>query len=174
MQLETVLSLCRAFEEAGLSFWVDGGWGVDALLEKQTRDHSDLDLAVPLIELSKFERVLLFLGYHHSERHEGPAWNSVLRHKTDGSVDLHGFVLNANGDGVLGEPRENSMYPAGSLDGVGKLGEISVRCIAAPFVIAFRNGFEPREIDHHDVAALCERFDLARPTRFLPPDRNSS
>ena len=170
MQLETIITLCRVFEEASLSFWVDGGWGVDALLEEQTRDHSDLDLAVPLMELSQFERVLLPLGYHRSDRPGDPAWNWVLRHHTDGSVDLHGFVLNADGDGVLGEPRENSMYPAGSLDGFGKLGEVRVRCIAAPFVLAFRNGFEPRAVDHHDVAALCDRFGLARPTRFLSPD----
>ena len=26
--------------------WVDGGWGIDALLEEQTRDHSDLDLSL--------------------------------------------------------------------------------------------------------------------------------
>ncbi|MFM7403323.1 MAG: nucleotidyltransferase domain-containing protein [Erythrobacter sp.] len=174
MKLETVTTLCRLFEEAGLSFWVDGGWGVDALLQRQTRDHSDLDLAVPLAELSQFERSLLPLGYRRSDRPEDPSWNWVLRHDTEGSVDLHGFVLNAHADGVLGEPSENSMYPAGSLDGFGKLGELPVRCIAAPFVLAFRNSFEPRVVDHHDVAALCDRFGLARPTRFLSTDATGS
>lgn len=170
MQLETVITLCRAFDEAGLSFWIDGGWGVDALLEEQTREHADLDLAVPLAQLSQFERSLLPLGYRRGDRPGDPVWNWVLRHPTDGSVDLHGFVLNAEGDGVLGEPGENSIYPAGSLDGVGKLGELQVRCIAAPFVLMFRNGFEPRAVDHHDVAALCDRFGLARPQRFLSPE----
>jgi lincosamide nucleotidyltransferase A/C/D/E len=174
VQLETVISLCHIFEQAGLPFWIDGGWGVDALLENQTRDHSDLDLAVPLAQLSEFERSLLPLGYQRSDRPGDPAWNWVLRHQTDGSVDLHGFALNADGDGVLGEPNENSMYPAGSLDGVGKLGEMRVRCIAAPFVLMFRNGFEPRDVDHHDVAALCARFGLARPSRFLSPDGKCS
>lgn len=28
----------------GVPFWVDGGWGVDALLGEQTRSHRDLDL----------------------------------------------------------------------------------------------------------------------------------
>jgi lincosamide nucleotidyltransferase A/C/D/E len=29
-----------------IEFYVDGGWGVDALLGKQTRPHADLDIAI--------------------------------------------------------------------------------------------------------------------------------
>ncbi len=61
MQLETVTALCRAFETAGLAFWIDGGWGVDALLGRQTRPHSDLDLAVHLADEPLFEHLLLSL-----------------------------------------------------------------------------------------------------------------
>jgi lincosamide nucleotidyltransferase A/C/D/E len=32
--------------EAGCSVWVAGGWGVDALVGRQTRLHRDLDLAL--------------------------------------------------------------------------------------------------------------------------------
>ncbi len=168
MQLGTVTALCRAFETAGLAFWIDGGWGVDALLGRQTRSHSDLDLAVHLADEPLFEHLLLSLGYKRVNGPQYPAWNWVFHRQSDGSVDLHGFVLNDDGEGILGEPAENSIYPAGSLDGVGRLGDVPVRCIAAPFVLRFRNGFEPRDVDHHDVAALCAHFDLKRPSRFLP------
>ncbi len=30
----------------GIEVWVDGGWGVDALLGEQTRSHDDLDLVI--------------------------------------------------------------------------------------------------------------------------------
>lgn len=166
MQIETVNRLCRTFEAAGLPFWVDGGWGVDALLEQQTRPHSDLDLAIHLADMPLIERALHSLGYQRVARPETRAWNPVLHHPVDGLVDLHGFVLDADGNGILGAPAENSMYPAGALDGVGMLGEMAVRCIAAPFVLKFRNGFEPRPVDYHDVAALCARFGLERPSRF--------
>jgi lincosamide nucleotidyltransferase A/C/D/E len=33
-------------EEAKVTVWVDGGWGVDALLGEQTRPHKDLDIAI--------------------------------------------------------------------------------------------------------------------------------
>ncbi len=166
-QLSTVISLCCAFERARLAFWVDGGWGVDALLGEQTRPHADLDLAVHFADISRFERALEPLGYRRLDRPEDRVWNPVLRHPTDGSVDLHGFVLDADGNGVLGAPSDNSMYPAGALGGVGRLGDVTVQCIAAPFVLQFRNGFEPRAVDHYDVAALCTRFDLERPSRFV-------
>lgn len=167
MQLSTVMNLCRTFERAGLAFWVDGGWGVDALLGEQTRPHSDLDLAMHFADISGVQRALESLGYERLNRPEDRVWNPVQQHPTDGSVDLHGFVRDASGNGVLGEPSENSMYPAGALGGVGMLGDVAVRCIAAPFVLQFRNGFEPRAVDHHDVAALCTRFDLERPSRFV-------
>ncbi len=166
MLLKVVIVLCRAFEAADLPFWVDGGWGVDALIGKQTRPHSDLDLAIHLGDLPRFEKLLGSLGYHPNKDDGARAWNPVFTHRSKGSVDLHGFVLNADGVGILGEPSENSAYPAGSLSGVGELDGLQVRCITAPFVLMFRNGFEPRQIDYQDVARLCDCLGLERPSRF--------
>ncbi|MBA2471257.1 MAG: hypothetical protein H0V41_03070 [Pseudonocardiales bacterium] len=44
MSAQAVLELLDVIIETGADPWVDGGWGVDALLEEQTRSHSDLDL----------------------------------------------------------------------------------------------------------------------------------
>lgn len=166
MRLEHVITLCRSFEVANLPFWVDGGWGVDALLGEQTRPHSDLDLAVQCDDLPAFQRALGLQGFARADRPGDPYWNWVLRNTGGRSVDLHGFVLDQQGNGILGDPANGEMYPAGAFDGNGTLGGIKVRCIAAQFVLGFRNGFDPRAVDHHDVAALCDRFDLALPSRF--------
>ena len=32
------------FEGLSVTYWLDGGWGVDALYGKQTRDHRDIDI----------------------------------------------------------------------------------------------------------------------------------
>lgn len=42
MPLDEVLNFCTQMEDANVRVWLDGGWGVDALLGGQTRDHSDL------------------------------------------------------------------------------------------------------------------------------------
>lgn len=65
-----------------------------------------------------------------------------------------------------GDPANGEMYPAGAFEGVGRIGLTNVSCIAAPFVLGFRNGFEPRDVDYHDVNALCAEFGLALPCSF--------
>jgi hypothetical protein len=46
MELGEVLGVLADLTEAGCSVWVAGGWGVDALVGRQTRLHRDLDLAL--------------------------------------------------------------------------------------------------------------------------------
>ena len=46
MDEEEVARVLQLAEIAGIPVVVDGGWAVDALLGWQTRDHSDLDLAI--------------------------------------------------------------------------------------------------------------------------------
>jgi lincosamide nucleotidyltransferase A/C/D/E len=45
MAAADVLDVLQALAEAGVWASVEGGWGVDALLHRQTRQHGDLDLA---------------------------------------------------------------------------------------------------------------------------------
>ena len=37
MTAQDVVGLLDIFGEHGINFWIDGGWGVDALLGEQTR-----------------------------------------------------------------------------------------------------------------------------------------
>lgn len=39
-----VVEILGLLRRAGTEVWVGGGWGIDALLGRQTRDHRDLDL----------------------------------------------------------------------------------------------------------------------------------
>jgi lincosamide nucleotidyltransferase A/C/D/E len=47
-----VAEILGRLDGAGIWYCVEGGWGVDALLGEQTREHDDLDLAVRLEELA--------------------------------------------------------------------------------------------------------------------------
>jgi len=46
MPADHVVGIYNLLESHGIKIWVDGGWGVDALLEEQTREHGDLDIAI--------------------------------------------------------------------------------------------------------------------------------
>jgi lincosamide nucleotidyltransferase A/C/D/E len=52
---DEVVRLLDAFEAAKVKAWLDGGWGVDALLGRQRRTHDDLDLVVELKDVATVE-----------------------------------------------------------------------------------------------------------------------
>ncbi len=58
MSGDAVVELIQLFDQNGFEVIVDGGWGVDALLGKQTRSHTDLDIALQHKDVPKL-RVLL-------------------------------------------------------------------------------------------------------------------
>jgi lincosamide nucleotidyltransferase A/C/D/E len=58
MKSEDVLQIVTWLEQAEIPVWLDGGWGVDALVGQQTRSHSDLDLVVRLEDASHIEQTL--------------------------------------------------------------------------------------------------------------------
>ena len=50
MRAREAAHLIAALTEADVDIWVEGGWGVDALVGVETRTHKDLDLFVPLAD----------------------------------------------------------------------------------------------------------------------------
>ena len=49
---DDVVRLYQGLQAQGIRVWLDGGWCVDALLGRQTREHTDLDLAVERRDVS--------------------------------------------------------------------------------------------------------------------------
>jgi lincosamide nucleotidyltransferase A/C/D/E len=41
---EQLFKILDVFDSCGVTYWMDGGWGVDVLYGKQTRDHRDVDI----------------------------------------------------------------------------------------------------------------------------------
>ncbi len=73
--------------------WVDGGWGVDALLGEQTRPHDDLDLAVEHRGVGQFLSTMGDAGFRLLRDH-GP-FNKVLVADAGRKVDYHVFDASA-------------------------------------------------------------------------------
>jgi lincosamide nucleotidyltransferase A/C/D/E len=63
MNAEAVVEVLETLENASVQVWLDGGWGIDALLGEQTRGHADLDIIVSLTDVSKLQEVLLPTGF---------------------------------------------------------------------------------------------------------------
>jgi lincosamide nucleotidyltransferase A/C/D/E len=57
-----VSQIVGLLERKELDVWVDGGWGVDALLQESTRPHRDLDLVVRLDQVEIVRAALTTVG----------------------------------------------------------------------------------------------------------------
>ncbi|MEV6349650.1 hypothetical protein [Actinoplanes sp. NPDC051851] len=164
--VDDVLAVLRLADLVGARLWVDGGWGVDALLGRQTREHGDLDVAIEERHLGAFRGMLNGHGFVPVGEDGATAWNFLMRNATGAVVDLHAVVLDAHGNGVLGPPEAGNAYPAASLTGRGTIGDRTVDCITAAWAVRFRDVYRGDADDRADVLALCRRFDLPVPHQY--------
>jgi lincosamide nucleotidyltransferase A/C/D/E len=170
MTADDVLEVHDALERAGVSIWLDGGWGIDALLARQTRPHDDLDAVLDHRDLALAQVVLAPLGFRHAAHvRPGLPARLVLRDAAGRQVDFHPVAFDPGGDGHqdLGDGR-HGLYPAEGLGGVGAIAGKTVRCITAQLQLLHHLGYEPTGRDHQDVQALVEQFGLALPAPSAP------
>ena len=159
-----VIGLYTALEELGVDIWVDGGWGVDALLGEQTRPHADLDIVIQQKDLPALRHLLQGRGYRDVERDDTTPWNFVLGDNAGREVDVHVMAIDAEGNGLYGV--RGLVYPAVSLSGAGTIDGHTVRCISAEYLVKFHTGYALHDTDFKDVTALCERFGIDLPAEY--------
>lgn len=112
MQAAEALHVLDALDAAGVRAGITGGWGVDALLRRETRSHGDVDLGVASELVQVAIDALRPLGYA-VVADERPA--RVILRSDVGQVDLHPILWAADGAGVqTGLDGERFDYPAGS------------------------------------------------------------
>jgi lincosamide nucleotidyltransferase A/C/D/E len=121
MTEDDVVAVMARLTESGIDVWLDGGWGVDALLAEQTRDHDDLDLVVALDHIDAIRESLSTLGYGVTED-ERPT-RVVLTAPGDRRIDLHTVEFDGGGGGVQALPGGRSYrYPPEGFLAEGSVG----------------------------------------------------
>jgi lincosamide nucleotidyltransferase A/C/D/E len=159
--------LYNKLENLNIKIWIDGGWGVDALLGKQTRFHKDLDIAIQQKDISTFRKLLEEQGFHEIKPDIAQPHNFVLADEYNNEIDVHVINLNDQGNGLYGPIENGEMYPAASLTGKGKLDNLEVNCISPEYVVKFHSGYTLDEKDYNDVLAVCKKFELEIPDEYL-------
>ena len=163
-----VVFLVAALQRGGVRCWLDGGWGVDALLGHQRRPHDDLDLVVVAEDVDPLLLdVLAPLHFTIAEDHRPT--RLVMRDHTGREVDVHPIEVDpADGTGwQRGAMADGSdaAYPAADL-GTGQVEGRPVPCISPSLQLDHHTGYEPTDRDRSDVAALCAAFDLTPPPGY--------
>jgi lincosamide nucleotidyltransferase A/C/D/E len=152
-------------EGAGLVVWLDGGWGVDALLGRPTRPHHDLDLVIARDDLAAARQTLAGAGFSHdATATPGLPARLVLVDAGGRRLDLHPVVFDQHGNGWqdLGAGAWG-VYPAEGLTGIGVLAGRSVRCLTPHLQVRHHLGYPLGATDRHDLVLLAGRFGVAVP-----------
>jgi lincosamide nucleotidyltransferase A/C/D/E len=162
---DEVVRLLDDLDTAGVRCWVDGGWGVDALLGRQTREHSDLDLVVDDGGLRR--AIGLFEQEGYVVIRDWLPTAIAFRRESDGNeVDLHPVRITPDGGGDQTQLDGISVYHY-EAPTPGLIGGRSVPCCSIDDQIRCHRGYEPTAKDRRDMAALAEAFGIALPAPYV-------
>jgi lincosamide nucleotidyltransferase A/C/D/E len=152
MSAEEVLAVLDAVRSTGCRYWLEGGWGVDALVGGQTRPHRDVDVDIDAEYEAAVLDALAHLGYvletdWRPNRMElaapGGRW-----------ADLHPLVLDDEGgarQAALGGGWHD--FPP-HWAATGSVSGVTVPCVSVEAQRLFHTGYDLRDVDRHDVAVL--------------------
>ena len=161
----TALQILDALTTAGVPAWVDGGWGVDALLGGQTREHEDLDLVIALDDAENARKALSPHGFSLTED-ERPT-RFVLVNADGRHVDFHTVVFDAEGGGVQRlQDGRSYRYPPEGFAGKGAIAGRPVPCLTPEVQIECHLGYQPTDKYRHDMRLLAHRFGLRLPPAY--------
>ncbi len=180
---EDVVDLYSGLLARGVQLWVDGGWGIDALLGRQTRPHKDLDAIVAFGDLPALARFLGGRGFALKEIWSENLWTPcpeppaligrerpaaeaatafVLHDGSGCELDFHVVRFDEHGHEI---PAWNSdfVFPPEAFAGLGIVGSTRVRCLSAETHMRTHTGYVLKESDVHDLRLLHDRFGIDYP-----------
>ena len=163
MTAPDVLDVLSLLDGDGLTAWVYGGWGVDALLGETTRDHGDLDLAVLLPQLGAVRSALAEAGYGTVLRDWLPTSLALAGH-AGREIDLHVLRPTSDGGGDQTLPDGGSFHYPPPVRGT--IAGRPVRCIDADTQLRCHLGYQPTTKDREDMGRLRDRLGVELPVPY--------
>ena len=166
MNSAQLIELLDCLDNAEVPIWLDGGWGVDALVGEQTRPHGDVDMVIARSDCSRAQSALATIELHHDPGAEPGFPTRLVMLAADGrGVDFHPILFDENGNGWQELPGGAwCFYPVEGLAGEGHVEGRAVRCITAELRRWHHVGYPLKETDRHDLGLLATHFGL-----LLPP-----
>jgi len=171
VRADELVALYVDMQDRGVPLWLVGGWGVDALLGRQTRDHDDLDVLVEVATLERLLRRLHDLGFERQHLWEetrwvlDPSWTGneeqptafVHVHPDGRTIDVHVFRMDD-------EARVTLLWDAlhqvttEDLQGSGRVEGHPVRCMTAEMQRRAHSGYELTAAQEADMQLLVKAY----------------
>lgn len=146
-----VLRVLDALHVNGVSPVIEGGWGVDALLGRQTRAHIDVDLIVT--EAERDDTIVTLDGLGYDQILSMASGRLAVSQRDGRTIDLHiidrGFVQQTS-EGPFG-------YPDGMLQGRGLIVGRPVRCLTAEGQVLTHADHDLTDFGRADLFLLADQ-----------------
>lgn len=142
-----VLALLDLIAAEAILVYVAGGWGVDALAGRQTRQHYDLDLLIDAdpVQMARVGDVLRREGFRKAGTEHNPGlpmpWRHLWQHDDGYSVEVLPAALND-------PPFGDTAFTFGTIEGR------PVPCLSVALQLALHTGYPPRSVDAADTDLL--------------------
>ncbi len=165
-----VADLVRRWRAERITVWLDGGWGVDALLGKESRPHHDLDIVLEHQMLEHFAESMNQMGF--SRISDDGSFNHVFRDTAGRQVDVRLVDTSLRQRTLAGTEvyaGDGLPFEVGALDGRGTVGGEPVKCCTADYQVRTRLGSFLEELDdtaRRDVLALHRQLRTPLPTGY--------
>ncbi len=169
---EDVIQLYQYFSNNGIQVWLNGGWGVDALLGEQTRPHKDLDIFVLVDDVNRLCELLSRQDYTLKELWSENHWDVdaegiqtmtgfVLHDPDERELDLHAMRLDEHGNGIPAwDSNDGFSLTAQDLAGIGVVAGCKLPCITAEKQVLCHTGYIVPEKQLPDLKHLHEKFGV--------------
>lgn len=159
MPADEVLAVVAWLREWRVTYQVNGGWAVDALVGRQTRAHGDVDVFLDATALAPFLGWLTGRGYTVTED-----WLPIRIELASsvGRVDAHPMEIGGNGDGLQRGFDDEVFHHRAAQRTVGHVAGQEVVVANAARLRELRQGYDPRPVDLHDLGQL-DKLQEARP-----------
>jgi lincosamide nucleotidyltransferase A/C/D/E len=161
MKAADVINIINLLVSNNIEVYVDGGWCVDALVGEQTREHLDLDIAMPRQFDQTLRAILREKGFEELNLPYSWECNYVLKNREGLLLDVHTYQLDELGNNLSGVA-----YESVHLTGAGVINDCAVKCISPDWTMKFHTGYELDENDYHDVVVLSRKFGLPIPDEY--------
>jgi aminoglycoside 2''-adenylyltransferase len=124
-QIRVLSAVLDATDRISLPVWLESGWAIDARLGRVTREHDDIDLAVPAERMHEFQALLDTLG---AGPREAVDYGFLTR--------LDGVLLDCEPCHAAGDGYELDGAPPGSCPAVpeGTIAGRAVLCTSWPAI----------------------------------------
>jgi lincosamide nucleotidyltransferase A/C/D/E len=164
MSATDVLRVLGALEGESLRFTLAGGWGVDALIGTQSRQHDDLDVVIDDYEHNqpKAWQALVKLGFKHVASQTRRTWMPDLATFDDGAG--HRVELVSIDWERLANASDSSESPLrvdalkGDVFAEGKINGVVVPCLSSRVQLLYHTRYPLKETLQHDVDLLQSVF----------------